>query len=471
MRTAGGTPVCELARGGESAHQWKEPRDIARLAEQADQDPFEDQEAHRSELIAEQRSEKSKIPRFDRFASKLALVHPVRPVEQVGPDSQEHPEPDERPSGMLADGPQGSRRAEPGRSRVKGFRVVRIANQDNLRHSYRNGLSSDASHGRCPTRLRQQTGEAANLRSPPPHVGSFAADGSGGAHARCWRHASSNRRPRDLVNVVWIEEPWVDIAMSLGMVVDTEPYSVNPLGLWSEAIIMRITWYGHAAFLIETQGLRIILDPYRSPDSGGYLPIDEPADLVVVSHENDRYHSHLGQIVPPFEVVRRSSCRPRGGNSRASASRPCTSSRPPSGCPKTRSRSSTSGPRACTWSSSATSGHPLTEEELAPLRGAEVVLAAAGGPPTIDFPEIPALLDAIGPRLVLPMHYKTPKINLNIQPLERFLEALPGDPVVRAGSSSMEITRDSLPEQRTIVVLEHGGDVRTIFSHAWWLVS
>ena len=34
-------------------------------------------------------------------------------------------------------------------------------------------------------------------------------------------------------------------------------------------------------------------------------------------------------------------------------------------------------------------GHPLTEPELAPLRGADIVLAAAGGPPTIDFPEIP----------------------------------------------------------------------------------
>ena len=67
---------------------------------------------------------------------------------------------------------------------------------------------------------------------------------------------------------------------------------------------MRFTWYGHAAFLIETAGIRVILDPFRSPDSGGYEPIDEPADLVVVSHENDRYHSHLGQIVPPFEVVR-----------------------------------------------------------------------------------------------------------------------------------------------------------------------
>src|SRR5690242_15851485 len=67
---------------------------------------------------------------------------------------------------------------------------------------------------------------------------------------------------------------------------------------------MRITWYGHAAFLIETLGSRIILDPYKSPDSGGYEPIGEPADVVVVSHENDRYHSHLGQLVPPFEVVR-----------------------------------------------------------------------------------------------------------------------------------------------------------------------
>src|ERR1700733_4129317 len=66
---------------------------------------------------------------------------------------------------------------------------------------------------------------------------------------------------------------------------------------------MRITWYGHAAFLVEAEGLRVILDPYRSPESGGYLPIAEPADVVVVSHENDKYHSHLGQIVPPFEVV------------------------------------------------------------------------------------------------------------------------------------------------------------------------
>jgi hypothetical protein len=89
------------------------------------------------------------------------------------------------------------------------------------------------------------------------------------------------------------------------------------------------------------------------------------------------------------------------------------------------------------------------------LRGADIVLAAAGGPPTIDYPELPGLLDAIGPRIVIPMHFKTPKINLNIQPLERFLEVMPRDPIARPGSCSLEVTRATLPRSRTIVVLEH----------------
>ena len=58
--------------------------------------------------------------------------------------------------------------------------------------------------------------------------------------------------------------------------------------------------------------MRIILDPFRSPDSGGYEPIAEPADLVVVSHENDRYHSHLGQIVGRLRSSARSNYRPDG---------------------------------------------------------------------------------------------------------------------------------------------------------------
>jgi hypothetical protein len=53
------------------------------------------------------------------------------------------------------------------------------------------------------------------------------------------------------------------------------------------------------------------------------------------------------------------------------------------------------------------------------------------------------------------MHFKTPKINLNIRPVECFLQALPHDPIERPGTSSVEILPASLPARRTIVILEH----------------
>jgi L-ascorbate metabolism protein UlaG (beta-lactamase superfamily) len=218
---------------------------------------------------------------------------------------------------------------------------------------------------------------------------------------------------------------------------------------------MRITWYGHASFLIETNELRIILDPYRSPDSGGYEPIAEPADLVVVSHENDRYHSHLGQIVAPFEVVRALELPPEGSVVRGVLFQSVRVFESPERLPEDEVTIVHFRSENLHLVFLGDLGHPLSPAELAPLRDADIVLVAAGGPPTIDFPEIPPMLDAIGPRVVLPMHYKTPRINLNIQPLERFLEVLPGDPVEQAGKTSIEISRATLPARRTIVVLDH----------------
>ncbi|MDR3632712.1 MAG: MBL fold metallo-hydrolase [Isosphaeraceae bacterium] len=218
---------------------------------------------------------------------------------------------------------------------------------------------------------------------------------------------------------------------------------------------MHITWYGHAAFLIETDGVRVILDPYRSPDSGGYLPIGEPADIVVVSHENDRYHSHLGQIVPPFDLVRGLEAPPGGTEVRGlrfEFERVFETPERKAEDEVTIVHFRAEGLHLVFLGDL---GHALTADEVAPLRGADVVLAAAGGPPTIDFPEIPPLLAAIGPRLIFPMHYKTPKINLNIQPVERFLDVLPEDPVDRPGRSDYEVTRASLPDRRRIVVLDH----------------
>jgi len=70
---------------------------------------------------------------------------------------------------------------------------------------------------------------------------------------------------------------------------------------------MKITWFGHAAFSIEGvnpagEAVKLILDPYNYPECGGYLPIDEEADVVSISHHNERYHSDLSSIQGDYEL-------------------------------------------------------------------------------------------------------------------------------------------------------------------------
>jgi L-ascorbate metabolism protein UlaG (beta-lactamase superfamily) len=213
---------------------------------------------------------------------------------------------------------------------------------------------------------------------------------------------------------------------------------------------MRITWYGHAAFLIETAGLRIILDPYRSPDCGGYEPIADAADIVAVSHENDRYHSHLGQIAEPFQVIRGLELPAEGQVFSGIRFEAIHVFETPDKLPEDEVTILHFRSEGLHVVHLGDLGHALSSDQLAPLRGADILLASAGGPPTIDFPLIPDLIEAIGPKLILPMHYLTPKINLKIQPVERFLERLPDWVVERPGTSSFEVGGPN-----RIVVLDH----------------
>ena len=213
---------------------------------------------------------------------------------------------------------------------------------------------------------------------------------------------------------------------------------------------MRITWYGHAAFLIETAQLRIILDPYRSPDCGGYEPIADPANIVAVSHENDRYHSHLGQIIEPFQVIRGLELPAEGQVVSGIRFEAIHVFETPEKLPEDEVTILHFHSEGLHIVHLGDLGHALTNDQIAPLQGADILLASAGGPPTIDFPLIPNLIKAINPKIIVPMHYLTPKINLKIQPVERFLEMLPQWIVERPGTSSFEVQGEN-----RIVVLDH----------------
>ena len=58
---------------------------------------------------------------------------------------------------------------------------------------------------------------------------------------------------------------------------------------------MKIKWYGHACFRIEGDNIVIVSDPY-TPEVAGLNPVDEPADVVVMCSDTDRFHSDASMV-------------------------------------------------------------------------------------------------------------------------------------------------------------------------------
>ena len=215
---------------------------------------------------------------------------------------------------------------------------------------------------------------------------------------------------------------------------------------------MRLTWYGHASFLIEANGLRIITDPF-SPVSG-YDPIDEPADIVTLSQDDDRFHSHVASVrgqpaLANFRTLPAAGVELGGILFRAvPVWEDVNRSKNPNGMFYFTADGVSIGHKGDL-------GHPLNDDELAPLKNVDVLLALAGGIHTIA---LDALVDAIGrirPRIVIPMHYQVGKVNLDILPIDNFLALQPKAEVIHHDSPTIELTPDTLPDPTKIIILRY----------------
>jgi L-ascorbate metabolism protein UlaG (beta-lactamase superfamily) len=81
----------------------------------------------------------------------------------------------------------------------------------------------------------------------------------------------------------------------------------------------------------------------------------------------------------------------------------------------------------------------------------DVLFALVGAHATIALDD----LDAIGPRVVIPMHYYSPRGVLDIEPVDTFLERHPADSITRLRGLEFGLTPESLPKEASqIYVLE-----------------
>ncbi|MDX1933449.1 MAG: MBL fold metallo-hydrolase [Capsulimonadales bacterium] len=226
---------------------------------------------------------------------------------------------------------------------------------------------------------------------------------------------------------------------------------------------MTITWYGHAAFLLEGRNadgktVRIGLDPYQAPLAGTYAPIDDLADVVAVSHENAKYHSFTGTFRnaegDPSPVV--------DGLSLLGRQQPETVAGVPLTAVRVWENDRREEPIAMIGLMLESvrvlhmgdCGHALSPEEVAACGPVDVLLALAGGPPTLTLTDLVGFVRDLRPRVVVPMHFGNDKINLRLQPLSDFLARVPPEwPVRSFETSAVTVTPETLPESTEVWVL------------------
>lgn len=217
---------------------------------------------------------------------------------------------------------------------------------------------------------------------------------------------------------------------------------------------LQLTWLGHAAFLLASAGgTRVLLDPYRAPDTGAYAPIDVPADVVLVSHLNPKYHSHWEAATG--NPVRLNGLDFAGDPSGVDA---CGINfraiqvweSPDRKMPVSMPYFEMDGLTIC---HSGDLGHALSPEEAAPLAGVDIFLAVAGGPPTVSLPEMKAAIALLQPKIVIPMHYQNGKVNLPLQPLGDFLALFDPSQIQRRASSTLSVCAADLPPSLQVIVL------------------
>ena len=215
---------------------------------------------------------------------------------------------------------------------------------------------------------------------------------------------------------------------------------------------MKIKLLGHAAFLITTaDGTKIVTDPYEPGGFGGaigYGPLREPADIVVVSHEHAD-HNYVKMVAGNPIVVRGSGEEKHRGVTFRSL---LTYHDPSRGAERGGNTVRVIEADGLILCHLGDLGEPVSAEDATCLGPIDVLMVPVGGLFTIDSKGATAVVTRLRPRIAIPMHYKTPKVDFALAPVDDFLAGK--QRVRKVEGSEVEVTRDSLPEPTEIVVLQ-----------------
>ncbi|MDO8472209.1 MAG: MBL fold metallo-hydrolase [Dehalococcoidia bacterium] len=210
---------------------------------------------------------------------------------------------------------------------------------------------------------------------------------------------------------------------------------------------MKIKFLGHSSFLITSDsGVRILTDPYAVGGPLTYDPIDDAADVVLVSHGHGDHNNVSAVKGNPVVIKSPGDTEAKGIAFKGIATFHDQAQGKEKGA-NIVFCFTVDGVKVCHVGDL---GHQLDARQAAEVGSPDVLLLIVGGNYAIGPEEATKLARQLNPRVIIPMHYKNARCGYPIAPVDDFLKGKKN--VVKATGSEVALDARKLPQGEIIVL-------------------
>jgi L-ascorbate metabolism protein UlaG (beta-lactamase superfamily) len=209
---------------------------------------------------------------------------------------------------------------------------------------------------------------------------------------------------------------------------------------------MEIQWLGHACFRLRSRDTTIVTDP---PDkSTGYSLPSLTANIVTVSHQHPG-HNAIGACGGKPRVIEGPGEYEVAGVLIAGVR---TYHDAKQGEERGRNTAFVIQLEELRICHLGDLGHVPTAQQTEAMSEIDILLIPVGGHSTIDAAAATEVVSLLEPKLVIPMHYRTPAFSGELDPIEPFLKQM--GIAEATPQARLQVTPSTLPAQTQVTVLE-----------------
>lgn len=210
---------------------------------------------------------------------------------------------------------------------------------------------------------------------------------------------------------------------------------------------MDITWYGQACFKIKGKSTSIVIDPFDPEFTGLKMPKEFESRIVLSTHSHKDHGNIQGISGSPLIINGPGDYEAFG----VSITGVETYHDAVSGAERGKNTLYHILIDGINIVHLGDLGHLLTEEQTSNIDSTDILLIPVGGVYTINAESAAKVVAQLEPKIVIPMHYLLPGLKFDLATVEQFLKEMGAESVEPV--SKLSITKDKLPEETTVVLL------------------